>query len=419
VVATFSKTTETLAVEGGAAPLLNFDATLQEGGQDAAATVQPLAEAPGSVVQPFSDPVESALEPLGIISPSGTGPIAGPASTVDPLTDPVTSTVETATAPVTSVAEPVVDTATSAVEQVTTPATSAVEPVAEATSAVEPVVDAAGATVERTVEETTSAPGPVGSPTADEQIESAVGAVVEPTGDTTAPVVDAVPPIVEGAAPGGEMIHPAAIDLEPVVPETAIPIPDPPLPGMGDTPAVFTPVGPDAPALPELADETFWSGPFADAVLGVGLTDLQIALGTTGLVAAGALAIARAASSPTTSTLVSNVRLFPGYAHATIQSTRAAISSAPRLGRNLADLRQLVPAPSDAAALQPRTSAVLGTAASPLQSTTWRIQQADDLLLRIFGALLAAISAVVASIGAARYEEREGRLRRYRRRLHS
>jgi hypothetical protein len=310
-------------------------------------------------MQPVSDSVDSAVEPLDILSGSTTDPLSGWAdsvlgpvtddaaplldpvtdttpSTVEPVTDTATSTVEAVTDPTTSVLEPLLDTATSAAEPAMETATSAVGSVTEtASSAVAPVADPALPTVGRTVEGATSA-APVAAPSVNEPIESAVGAVVEPIGDPTAPVVDAVPPIAEVTVPGSDVLHPA-IEIEPFVPEATLSyLPEALLPVMGDPTAESTPVGLDAasPLFPETVGETSWSEILTDVVMGLGLTDLQIALGTTGLVAAGALAVARGADSPATTMVFSNVRLIPWYAHATIQRSGAVAiaTSAPRVG---------------------------------------------------------------------------------------
>jgi hypothetical protein len=65
---------------------------------------------------------------------------------------------------------------------------------------------------------------------------------------------------------------------------------------------------------------------------------------------------------------------------------------------------------------EPISAGIGGTALAP---NSWRIPNANDLLLRIVGAVLAALTALVAGVGGARHEQRAGQLRRYRRRLHS
>jgi hypothetical protein len=100
------------------------------------------------------------------------------------------------------------------------------------------------------------------------------------------------------------------------------------------------------------------------------------------------------------------MKLVPCPAAASASAGSAAVDSGPPSRRGLESLQANEP---------PQTQGV----AIPLSPKAWRIPHYDDLLLRLFGGMLAALSALLAALGGLRHEQRERQLRQYRRRLHS
>jgi ElaB/YqjD/DUF883 family membrane-anchored ribosome-binding protein len=226
------------------------------------------------------------------------------------LTDTVGSAVDTVGA--------AADAANDTVSSTTDTASKTAE---EATTAVQATVKETTEAVQETVSKTAEAAKEAVKPVAD-PIGNALSAkpadrvgetVVQPVAETAlrtdprqeSPVVDAVVPDSGTVPSPGLAADPTSPMLPTEVAQAAIAQPEPP------TDVFVTPLSetPEATALPD---------GLTYVVQGLGSSEVQAA-GVAGLIAAGAITIARGGFSPTSSMMFTNIRLLPAFVNSTIQ----------------------------------------------------------------------------------------------------
>ena len=249
----------------------------------------------GSVTDAVTSTVDAAADTVATTTGAVTETTGAVRETADAVTQATADTVTQTTAETVGVADEAVDRATETAQGATETATGVAPP----------AIDAVNDTVESTALPAVvpESPAPVEPPVADgtQPIEG----VVEAPADTTRTLIDSL----LGGTP-----HPTA-------PESVLELADPgePFVNAVDLAAPTSPIV-----------DTSFADDLIATVASVGLPELQV-IGTAGLVAAGAVAIARGAVSPTASIMFTNVRLLPGFVNVTIQrSGAAAIASVPR-----------------------------------------------------------------------------------------
>jgi hypothetical protein len=280
-------------------------------------------------------------ETVGTVTETGT-------TATDALTDTVSETTNAVGETLNETTEAVSETVGTVTETGTTATDALTDTVSETTNA-----------VGETLNETTEAVGETAG-----LVDETVGAAGNTVGGAQPPVVvDPPAPIADVPQPLAEANVPAAdISRQFVDPITdavvPVPVPDIVMPTDGEqaVEVVVSPFDVDMQGTlfgPPEAGTTSSVERVYDALFGVELEVIQ-AVGATGLIAAGALTIARGASSVGSSVMFTNVRLLPCFIGSTIQQSGAtAISSGTRLGARVTDL-----APSR---LLPPTGSIVGS----------------------------------------------------------
>jgi vacuolar-type H+-ATPase subunit H len=314
----------------------------------------------GNAVESVSATVEAApgttetTETVGSLVETVTSAVGEPITeTLPPTEGTVEATVDTTTGTVEDTLGTVAETGTAAAESISETMNSAGESVTEAVNStkesVEQIADSAAKTVDDTVESVRETANravedvTTGATTqADETTntaDSAAETVAQSVAETTAPLADAAQPIADATGPAAEagavlMTGPVALPTpEAVVPPNGNPTADAILNALditGIEPSLAT--GTEPSLAPVVPTSTSPSDVFLDTLLGQDPTVVQTAA-VTGLAAVSAATIVRGLGSPTTSILITNIRLLPGLVNATIERSEAtAIALVPRFG---------------------------------------------------------------------------------------